>query len=249
MKRAAIVYDFDKTLCTKDMQEYSLIPSLGYDSPGVFWDEVTELCIRYRMDSISAYLYYLQKKFNEAGTPLKKDMFRQPGLEIELFPGVKTWFRRINDYGRKAGFLVEHYIISSGMAEIIENSEIADEFRKIYACRYYYENGEAVWPAQVVNYTTKTQYIFRINKQVLDESDDSSLNEYVAPAERPQGASCVNTRMQRVGIAAVSLKLGKAAALQIGGIPTEQIKKELPFIGVVVKKDEDLEIVRHGGLN
>jgi hypothetical protein len=115
------------------MQEYSLIPSLGYDSPGVFWDEVTELCIRYRMDSISAYLYYLQKKFNEAGTPLKKDMFRQPGLEIELFPGVKTWFRRINDYGRKAGFLVEHYIISSGMAEIIENSEIADEFRKIYA--------------------------------------------------------------------------------------------------------------------
>ena len=185
MKRAAIVYDFDKTLCTKDMQEYSLIPSLGYDSPGVFWDEVTELCIRYRMDSISAYLYYLQKKFNEAGTPLKKDMFREPGQAIELFPGVKTWFRRINDYGRKAGFLVEHYIISSGMAEIIENSEIADEFRKIYACRYYYENGEAVWPAQVVNYTTKTQYIFRINKQVLDESDDSSLNEYVPPAERP----------------------------------------------------------------
>lgn len=185
MKKAAIVYDFDKTLCTKDMQEYSLIPFLGYESPAVFWDEVTELCIRYRMDSISAYLYYLQKKFNEAGTPLRKDMFYQPGKAIELFPGVKTWFKRINDYGRKSGFLVEHYIISSGMSEIIENSEIADEFRKIYACRYYYENGEAVWPAQVVNYTTKTQYIFRINKQVLDESDDASLNEYVPHAERP----------------------------------------------------------------
>jgi 2-hydroxy-3-keto-5-methylthiopentenyl-1-phosphate phosphatase len=185
MKKAAILYDFDKTLCTKDMQEYSLIPSLGYESPGVFWDEVTELCARYRMDSISAYLYHLQKKFAEQGNPLRKDMFRQPGHEIELYPGVKTWFRRINDYGRRHGLLIEHYIISSGMAEIIENSEIADEFKKIYACRYYYEDGVAVWPAQVVNYTTKTQYIFRINKQVLDENDDASLNEYVAPSRRP----------------------------------------------------------------
>ncbi|MBQ7994255.1 MAG: haloacid dehalogenase-like hydrolase [Solobacterium sp.] len=184
MKKAAILYDFDKTLCTKDMQEYSLIPSLGYESPGVFWDEVTELCARYRMDSISAYLYHLQKKFAEAGNPLRKDMFWKPGHEIELYPGVKTWFRRINDYGRRHGLLIEHYIISSGMAEIIENSEIADEFKKIYACRYYYEDGIAVWPAQVVNYTTKTQYIFRINKQVLDENDDASLNEYVAPSKR-----------------------------------------------------------------
>jgi 2-hydroxy-3-keto-5-methylthiopentenyl-1-phosphate phosphatase len=185
MKKAAILYDFDKTLCTKDMQEYSLIPSLGYESAGVFWDEVTELSIRYRMDSISAYLYYLQKKFAEQGNPLRRDMFAQLGNAIELYPGVSTWFRRINDYGRKAGFLVEHYIISSGMSEIIENTPIADEFRKIYACRYYYENGEAVWPAQVVNYTTKTQYIFRINKQVLDENDDASLNEYVDPKKRP----------------------------------------------------------------
>ena len=185
MKKAAIVYDFDKTLCTKDMQEYSLIPSLGYDSPRVFWDEVTELTVRYRMDGISAYLYQLQKKFTEQGSPVSKDMFIRPGKEIELYPGVDTWFRRINDYGRKAGLFIEHYIISSGMKEIIENTALADEFRKIYACCYYYENGRAVWPAQVVNYTTKTQYIFRINKQVLDESDDRSLNEYTDPKHRP----------------------------------------------------------------
>ncbi len=185
MKKAAILYDFDKTLCTKDMQEYSLIPSLGYESPRVFWDEVTELTVRYRMDGISAYLYHLQKKFTEQGSPVTKDMFIKPGRQIELYPGVETWFRRINDYGRKAGLFIEHYIISSGMKEIIENTSIADEFRKIYACCYYYENGIAVWPAQVVNYTTKTQYIFRINKQVLDESDDRSLNEYVDPKHRP----------------------------------------------------------------
>ena len=167
------------------MQEYSLIPALGYENPGVFWDEVTELSVRYRMDPISAYLYHLKRKVAEQGTPLRKEQFREISSAIEFYPGVDSWFRRINDYGRKAGFLIEHYIISSGMAEIIESTSIADEFRKIYACRYYYENGEAVWPAQVVNYTTKTQYIFRINKQVLDESDDNSLNEYVDPKERP----------------------------------------------------------------
>ena len=185
MKKAAILYDFDKTLCTKDMQEYSLIPSLGYESAGAFWDEVTELTVRYHMDGISAYLFHLQKKFAQQGNPVTRDMFVKPGREIELFPGVETWFKRINDYGRKAGLFIDHYIISSDMKEIIENTTIADEFRKIYACSYYYENGIAVWPAQVINYTTKTQYIFRINKQVLDENEDADLNRYVDPKKRP----------------------------------------------------------------
>ena len=186
MRKAAVIYDFDKTLCTKDMQEYSLIPSLGYENAGEFWDEVTELSLRHHMDSISAYLYVLQKKFAEAGKPLKKNDFHEPAGAIELYPGVESWFRRINEYGRKAGFMIEHYIISSGMTEIIENTAIADQFRKIYACSYYYnEAGTAEWPARIVNYTTKTQYLFRINKQVLDENEDAALNEYVDPAERP----------------------------------------------------------------
>ncbi|MBR3363670.1 MAG: haloacid dehalogenase-like hydrolase, partial [Solobacterium sp.] len=120
MKKAALIYDFDKTLCTKDMQEYSLIPALGYDNPGEFWNEVTELTVRNHMDSISAYLYVLQHKFAEQNNPLRKDMFFDLGKEIVLYPGVQTWFKRINEYGRKAGFLIEHYIISSGMKEIIE---------------------------------------------------------------------------------------------------------------------------------
>ncbi len=187
MKKIAIVYDFDKTLCTKDMQEYSLIPSLGYDDPVAFWNEVTEVSVRNEMDSISAYLYLLEKKFMEAGKPLKKEDFFGLGENIVLFDGVDTWFRRINEYGRKAGFLVEHYIISSGMTEIIQSTTIADQFKKIYACRYYYDEDTHVakWPAQVVNYTAKTQYIFRINKQVLDVNDDVDLNKYVPKSERP----------------------------------------------------------------
>ena len=186
MKKAAILYDFDKTLCTKDMQEYSLIPALGYERPSDFWDEVTEISVRNRMDGISAYLYLLAKKYKEAGSPLRKEMFTEIGRDIVLYNGVDTWFRRINEYGRKAGFLIEHYIISSGMSEIIKGCSISDQFRKIYACRYYYdEDGNAVWPAQVVNYTTKTQYIFRINKQVLNENNDNELNDYVPKEERP----------------------------------------------------------------
>ena len=186
MEKAAILYDFDKTLCTKDMQEYSLIPRLGYDSPGEFWDEVTEICERNQMDGISGYLYLLQKKFAEQGTPLRRELFTEHGKNIVLFPGVETWFRRINEYGRKSGFLIEHYIISSGMKEIIEACPISSQFRKIYACRYYYdESGEAVWPAQIINYTTKTQYIFRVNKQVLEENEDNRLNEYVVHSKRP----------------------------------------------------------------
>ncbi len=186
MKKVALLYDFDKTLCTKDMQEYSLIPSLGYDDPMEFWAEVTALSKENKMDSISAYLYLLQKKFEEQGRPLKKSDFENLGKDIVLYNGVDTWFERINAYGLAHGLEIEHYIISSGMSEIIEGTSIAHEFRKIYSCRYYYDgNNIAKWPAVIVNYTTKTQYIFRINKQVLDENDDKELNDYYDPKKRP----------------------------------------------------------------
>ncbi len=186
MKKIAIMYDFDKTLSPKDMEEYSLIPRLGYENAAQFWKEVTKLSTENRMDPISAYLYMLKRKYEEDGRPLRQENFEPLGKEVALFPGVETWFSRMNAYAQDAGFELEHYIISSGMSEIIEALPIAKEFKKIYACRYFYdENGDAKWPARIVNYTTKTQYIFRINKQVLDESNDNDLNGYVAKSERP----------------------------------------------------------------
>lgn len=185
MKKTAIVYDFDKTLSPRDMQEFSLIPSLGYQNAADFWKEVTALSHAQTMDPISAYLYLLQKKFQQQGQPLKRENFAQVGKGIQLYPDVETWFERINAYGKTKGLEVEHYIISSGMAEILEETSIARYFRKIYACRYFYnEAQEAVWPAVIVNYTTKTQYLFRINKQVLDEADEEDLNTWIPFAER-----------------------------------------------------------------
>ena len=128
MKKAAIMYDFDKTLCDRDMQEYSLIPNLGYEKPKDCWKEVGVLSKAGRMDGISAYLYMLKKKFEEAGQPLKRSDFKGVGSAINLYPGVREWFERINAYGKERGLEIEHYIISSGNKEIVEGCKIAKEF-------------------------------------------------------------------------------------------------------------------------
>ena len=180
MKKTAFIYDFDKTLCDRDMQEYSLIPELGYASPGLFWQEVNDTAQAQDMDPISAYLYMLKRKFEESGRPLTRAAFAGIGSSINLYPGVDSWFERVNAMARENGLEAEHYIISSGMHEILESTPIASEFKKIYACRYYYDDsGCAVWPANIVNYTAKTQYIFRINKQVLEEGHEAELNAWV----------------------------------------------------------------------
>ncbi len=182
--RAAIMYDFDKTLCTRDMQEYSFIPGLGI-TPKTFWKEAGELSSA-GMDRILAYMYLMLKKAREANRPIKRENFVEMGQNIDFFPGVTKWFERITAYGQENGVAVEHFIISSGLKEIIEGSELRDKFRKIYACEFHYDvNGVADWPLVSVNYTTKTQFLFRINKGVLEFSDDEALNRFVPEDERP----------------------------------------------------------------
>jgi len=181
---AAIMYDFDKTLCTRDMQEYSFIPGLGI-SPKVFWDEAGKLSTA-GMDKILAYMYLMLKKSREVDNPVRRENFTGLGKDIDFFPGVLDWFNRINAYGKEKNITVEHYIISSGLKEIIQGSAIKDCFRKIYACEFHYDaNGVADWPQVSVNFTTKTQFLFRINKGVLDFSDDEALNRFVPEEERP----------------------------------------------------------------
>lgn len=184
--KVAIMYDFDKTLTYKDMQEYNLIPELGYDDPSKFWGEVNELKVTNNMDGILTYMYLLLKKSEAKDRPIRKIDFEKLGKDVEFFPGVLSWFDRVSELGKSLGLEIEHYIISSGMKEIIDGTPISDKFKKVYACRYYYDvNGVAKWPSLVVNYTTKTQYIFRINKQILDEYEDNKLNDYTKEEERP----------------------------------------------------------------
>ena len=172
----AIMYDFDKTLCTRDMQEYDLIPKLNM-SASDFWAEANGFGRAQKMDGILAYMYTCVKRCREKGVSLKRESFVSSGKNVELYKGVEEWFDRINAFGKEQGARIEHYVISSGMKEIIEGTKIADKFTEIFACEFYYdEEGNAAWPKTSVNYTNKTQFVYRINKGVLDVSNDVDLN-------------------------------------------------------------------------
>ena len=172
----ALLYDFDKTLCTQDMQNYAFIPSLGMQ-PAEFWQEANSFGWRERMDGILAYMYTMLRKAKEKGLSIQRQDLVEMGRSIVLFPGVKEWFERINAFGESQGVEIEHYILSSGLREIIEGSGISHEFKEIYASEFYYdESGIPVWPKLDVNFTAKTQFVYRINKGVLDVANDRDLN-------------------------------------------------------------------------
>ena len=180
----AIMYDFDKTLCTKDMQEYTFIPNLGI-KPEEFWSEADKLRKKTKMDQVLTYMYLMLKKTSDKNKTIKRDYLNKMGKDIELYKGVEKWFERINEFGKEQGIIVEHYIISSGLKEIIEESTIGKYFKQIYASEFYYnEDGDAVWPKLAVNYTNKTQFLIRINKGVLDISDDYNLNKKMLEDEK-----------------------------------------------------------------
>lgn len=179
----AICYDFDKTLSPRDMQNFALIPKL-HCSIEEFWAESNEVAKQNGMDKILAYMWLITEKARGRVKVTEAD-FRELGGDIELYPGVETWFSRINAFAKEAGVEVEHYVVSAGLKEIILGTPIAGCFKEIYASSFYYsEYGAPVWPCQVVNYTTKTQYLFRISKNCLDLSDEDSVNEYKTDEER-----------------------------------------------------------------
>jgi phosphoserine phosphatase len=178
------MYDFDKTLCTKDMQEYSFIPNINMKAAD-FWAEVKKLVQREKMDQILAYMYTMLKKAKAVERPVSKKDFVALGKDLKFFPGVEDWFERINNLGDNFNIQIEHYIISSGLREIIEGSSIYKCFKAVFACDFLYdENGVACWPKNAVNYTTKTQFLFRINKGILDTANDEDLNKYTPEDER-----------------------------------------------------------------
>ena len=171
--RMAICYDFDKTLSPDDMQTFTLIPSFNIDKDS-FWKETGKLAHDNLMDNNLAWMYQLIKHSTFRDKSIKKEYFQAIGKDVKLYKGVDKWFDRMNDYAEKQGIILEHYIISSGLKEIIEGSMIADKFKRIYASSYYYSSdGVAVWPAQAVNYTNKTQFIFRIAKGIFEEYDET----------------------------------------------------------------------------
>lgn len=183
---AAIAYDFDGTLVPGYMQNHSFFPALNVENPiESFWPQVHKLAQEQDMDEILAYMHLMLKEADYKGLSIRKEKFIEHGKGMTFFNGVETWFKRINKYALDRNIKLKHYIISSGLREMIEGTAIANEFSQIFASGYMYnQDGVAVWPALAVNYTNKTQYIFRINKGIENSWDNKSLNKYM-PNERP----------------------------------------------------------------
>ena len=183
--KIAMIYDFDGTLSPGNMQEYDFIPAVGENNED-FWRESTRLAEEQDGDAILAYMYYMIHTAKSKNHSLRREAFINSGKMVKFYDGVKEWFGRINAFALEYGVLVEHYINSSGIKEIIEGTEIAHEFKNIFACSFFYDvDGIAYWPAVAVNYTNKTQFLFKINKGIDSVYDSKQINRYVPMEERP----------------------------------------------------------------
>ena len=183
MKRkpiVALIYDFDGTLSPGNMQEFGFIQAVG-KTPKEFWTMSDGLAAGQDASNVLSYMKMMFDEAKDNGITLRRSDFRKFGKDIQLFEGVKEWFSLVNEYGASRGVRIEHYINSSGLKEIIEGSPIASEFKHIFACSYIYNDaGEAVWPGISVDYTAKTQFIFKISKGIFSAHDNKKVNESVA---------------------------------------------------------------------
>ncbi|WP_374515623.1 HAD family hydrolase [Brevundimonas sp.] len=189
--KTALIYDFDGTLARGNMQEVSFIPSVGMEK-GAFWDEAERLTRVADGDGILMYMQLMLSHARANGSPITRAMLREHGHDVKLFDGLKTdltgpgWFERIDALGAKYGLEIEHYIISAGLEEMIDGCPIRDAFRHVFASKFVYDDeGVAIWPAVGVNYTTKTQYLFRINKGVLNHYEHDKINRFIPDEVRP----------------------------------------------------------------
>ena len=182
--KEALIYDFDGTLSATDMQDYALIPELGM-KPKDFWPVANQWSIDNGADQVTGSMYYFVKTAKEKGVKLTVENFRNAGKNIVYFDGVEEWFDRITAYGRELDLEVEHYIISAGYEEILQGTKIYKFFKNVFGCSFAFgEDGTPIWPARVINYSTKTQYLSKINKG-LGKLEDRLVNEFMPDEERP----------------------------------------------------------------
>jgi phosphoserine phosphatase len=186
MNPTALVYDFDGTLAPGNIQEHRLIPEYLGTTKDEFWAEVRRRNRAHDADQILIYMQLILERAHEAGKGITREVLKAQAEGAPLFAGVIEWFERIDAYAKTLGLELEHYIVSSANEEMIQGTGIAGRFKKIFASKYIYDGrGHAVWPAAVVNYTTKTQYLFRINKGVDTYWDDEAVNRWSPMEERP----------------------------------------------------------------
>ena len=179
-----LIYDFDGTLSPGNMQEFGFIQAVG-QTPEEFWTKSNNIAIGQDASDILAYMKLMYDEAKKNGIKLTRADFNRFGADIKLYEGVREWFTNVNEYGRRQGVIVEHYINSSGLTEIIEGSPIAKEFKHVFAGSFIYDqNGEAEWPGIAVDYTAKTQYLFKIQKGIFSSRDAHKVNESLSDEDK-----------------------------------------------------------------
>jgi hypothetical protein len=185
-KTIALVYDFDGTLSPRPMQEYTFLPKIGED-PKAFWRECNQIAREQEADPLITYMHLMYKKAKARGVRIDRDDLVALGRDVELFAGVETWFGEIAKYisirAESQGVALRHYLISSGLVEIIEGTRIRPHFHNVFASEYWFDAYDVPYPKRVITDTGKTQYLFRINKGI--ENLGHSINEHMPEGERP----------------------------------------------------------------
>ena len=182
----ALIYDFDGTLSPQNMQEYDFLKDIGIQDKKDFWKEADDLVLKHDASNVLCYMKLMIDKSRAAGRSIRRQAFVNYGKSVELYKGVEEWFDVVEELAQKYNVVVEHYINSSGLKEMIEGTKIASKFKHIYACSFLYNVDEiAEWPAVAVDFTTKTQFLFKISKGIQEISDNKKINEFVAKEDRP----------------------------------------------------------------
>ena len=234
--RTAIVYDFDGTLARGNIQEHSFLPDKGIPKEE-FWADVRKEAETTDSDEILVYMRKMLEAANDSGEPLKRPALRDAGRSTPLFEGVPGWFDRINDHATEIGLSLEHYVVSSGIREMIEGCKIAGKFKHIFASKFIYdENDVAIWPGIAINYTTKTQFLFRINKEVINNWDNESVNKWMPMKKRPIPFE----RMIFIGDGDTDIPSMKMVRLQGGHSIAVFDPKEWPKVGSGSKAQEKI---------
>ena len=175
MKKIALCYDFDGTLCSGYMQDQKLLHDCKIE-PKNFWIKVANYAKENHCDPTLAYLMLLEQQMRSAGLKVNAETFKKYGRELKLFEGVNDWFSRIKQFGKLHNIEIQHFIISSGLSDVIKGCSFIKDINLVYASSYIYDDGKGVWPKLSVNYSNKVQFLYRINKGTFDVFDQVGVN-------------------------------------------------------------------------
>jgi hypothetical protein len=182
----AVVYDYDQTLSPWYMHDDVLFPRFGID-PAQFWARCQNLVENQGYDNELAYLKALLD-YLELDRPTNSEL-RELGAKLRFYQGVPEVFedlddRFLPDAHRHLGIHIEHYIVSSGLKALLDGSRLVGKVKAIFGCEFAEdEQGRISFPRRVISHTTKTQYLFRIHKGMLDHRQD--VNDHMPFELRP----------------------------------------------------------------